>query len=377
MKKQLELYIHIPFCVKKCAYCDFLSGPADDQAKKEYVHALIEEVKHCGDYSAYDVVSIFFGGGTPSVLPGTDIEQIMTAIRSHFHIKEDAEITIEANPGTIDAEKLRGYKRAGINRISFGCQSSDNQELKMLGRIHTWEEFLESYQLARANGFHNINVDLMSGLPNQTTVSWEQTLRRVADLEPEHISAYSLIVEEGTPFYDMADNLNLPEEEEERAMYENTSEVLAEYGYEQYEISNYAKNGKACQHNIGYWIGREYLGLGLGSSSLVSHCRFHNTEDMKEYLVNSTDPEYIRKDMHELTKEEQIEEFMMLGLRMNYGVSEEEFQYRFGLDIDEVYGEILHRYEKEGYLSRQGGRIFFTRKGISVSNVILSEMIFD
>jgi len=377
MKKPLEIYVHIPFCVQKCAYCDFLSGPADDMVKEDYIHALLEEIKHCGDYSEYEVVSVFFGGGTPSALSGKWIESIMTELRRHFYIKENAEVTIEANPGTVNEEKIRCYLEAGSNRISFGCQSSDNEELKMLGRIHTWEDFLDSYQIARANGFANVNVDLMSGLPGQTMGSWEKTLRKAAELGPEHISAYSLIVEEGTPFYQMADALKLPEEEEERAMYEATAEVLAEYGYEQYEISNYAKNGKECQHNIGYWIGRDYLGLGLGSSSLIKNCRFHNTEDIKEYLCHSSDVEIIRKERIELTKEEQIEEFMMLGLRMSCGVSEEEFRVRFGQDIDEVYGEVLSKYEKAGYLRLADGRVAFTRKGISVSNIILSEMLLS
>lgn len=377
MKKPLELYVHIPFCVQKCAYCDFLSGPADDKAKEDYIHALLEEIKHCGDYSEYEVVSVFFGGGTPSVLPGEWIDRIMAGLRSHFHIKEDAEVTIEANPGTVDAEKIRCYLVSGINRISFGCQSSDNEELRMLGRIHTWEEFLDSYRIARANGFVNVNVDLMSGLPGQTALSWEKTLRKAAELEPEHISAYSLIVEEGTPFYQMADSLNFPDEEEERAMYEATAKILAEYGYEQYEISNYAKNGKACQHNIGYWIGREYLGLGLGSSSFVNNCRFHNTEDMKMYLSHSADEKQIREEIIELSIKERIEEFMMLGLRMNCGISEENFKNCFNLGIEEVYGEILKRYEDGGYLYRRDGRIAFTRKGISVSNVILSEMLLN
>ena len=247
----------------------------------------------------------------------------------HFIIKSDAEITMEANPGTVDLDKLKQYCGAGINRISFGCQSADNQELKLLGRIHTWEAFLESYQLARGAGIENINVDLMSGLPGQTVSSWEETLKKVIALKPEHISAYSLILEEGTPFYEMQDKLNLPDEDAERLMYERTAQILMEHGYEQYEISNYAKHGKACIHNIGYWTGVEYLGFGLGAASLLEHTRFSNTDDMEEYLASSDKPKCIRKEVQPLSVQEEMAEFMILGLRMNQGVSEQEFMERY------------------------------------------------
>lgn len=375
MKKELELYIHIPFCVQKCAYCDFLSAPASHEQKRAYVDALIQEIKNSTGCDMYHVISIFFGGGTPSLLPGDWIGEIMTALRERFDISKDAEITIEANPGTVDKEKLSRYRRAGINRISFGCQSADNTELKKLGRIHTWEEFLESYSLARACGFENINVDLMSGLPEQTVDSWKSTLQKVIDLGPEHISAYSLIVEEGTPFCDMEEALKLPDEESERQMYEWTGRMLQENGYEQYEISNYAKAGKECRHNIGYWIGREYLGLGLGSSSLIDKCRFVNCDNLSEYMEMSDDPKRLYREIQELTKENQMEEFMILGLRMTWGISEKEFGKRFDIGIDEVYGDIINKYCETGHLNRTNDRIYFTGKGISVSNRILAEFL--
>lgn len=378
MYQEIELYIHIPFCVKKCAYCDFLSGPADYEHKRKYLDALLKEIrgyKNIQQISNYMVTSIFFGGGTPSIFQGEWICQIMDAVKQTFTLKSDAEVTIEANPGTVDEEKLNLYKKAGINRISFGCQSADNGELNVLGRIHTWEAFLDSYAVARRCGFDNINVDLMSGLPGQTVSSWEQTLEKVIRLEPEHISAYSLIVEEGTPFYEMADKLNLPDEDAERTMYERTGEILKKYGYEQYEISNYARAGYECQHNIGYWTGRAYLGLGLGASSLFGEKRFSNTIDMMEYLEQSGQIEKLRRDSMMLTKENKMEEFMILGLRMNRGVSEAEFEKRFKISIDTVYGEILNKYEQSGHLRRKQGWISFTRKGISVSNPILAEML--
>lgn len=416
MKRELELYVHIPFCIKKCAYCDFLSGPADDAKKQVYVDALLEEIRRCGDFSEYTVTSIFFGGGTPSVLPGEWMERIMEEIRTHFYIHAEAEITTEANPGTVDMEKLNGYRRAGFNRISFGCQSADDRELKQLGRIHTWDEFLESYRMAREAGFQNINVDLMSGLPGQSLISWEETLKKVIDLGPEHISAYSLIVEEGTPFYAMQEQLELPDEETERLMYERTAELLREYGYEQYEISNYARPGYACEHNIGYWTGREYLGLGLGASSLIDHCRFCNTNDMEIYLAQMLEKDSlnvfrdgnrsvssenliegaqvnddtkvpedddlkdinvtgIREEIQLLSEQDRMEEFMILGLRLTEGVSESDFERLFHIKIDQVYGKILKKYCSAGFLKREQGRIFFTREGISVSNTILSEML--
>lgn len=373
MKRELELYLHIPFCVRKCEYCDFLSGPAGRGRQREYVDALCREIEGCRDYEGYRVSSIFIGGGTPSVLPGEWMEEILGKVKQVFDVAGDAEISMEANPGTVDRDKLERYREAGINRISFGCQSADNQELKMLGRIHSWEMFLESFQLARDAGFENMNVDLMSGLPGQTEESWEKSLRRVAQMEPEHISAYSLIIEEGTPFAEKM--LNLPEEDEERRMYERTHQILEEYGYHQYEISNYAKEGKACRHNCGYWKRTEYLGLGLGSASLVKETRFSNTGDMENYLKNSGHPEMIREDVQVLDRESRMEEFMFLGLRMTEGISYRRFEAEFGVSLDEVYGYVIEKYSRMGFLERQGDQLRFTRTGISVSNPILADFL--
>lgn len=373
MKKELELYIHIPFCVKKCDYCDFLSGPADAGRQREYVEALKKEIKNCKDFVAYQVSSVFIGGGTPSILPGEMIGEIMETVREKFELIPNAEISIEANPGTVDRKKLETYRESGMNRISFGCQSADNRELKMLGRIHTWEDFQESYQMARDAGFTNINVDLMSGLPGQTLTSWETTLRKIANLQPEHISAYSLIIEEGTPFAEK--DLNLPDEDVERAMYENTHDILASFGYQQYEISNYAKNEKECRHNLGYWKRTEYLGLGLGSSSLVNETRFSNTSDMERYLKTSGNPESIREQQEELQPEDQMAEYMILGLRMMKGVSVTEFKNSFGHEMYEIYGDIIEKYMRMELLEKEGDYLRFTRRGISVSNPVLADFL--
>ena len=258
----LELYIHIPFCVKKCAYCDFLSGPAGEKEKEEYVKMLVDEIRNCPDtVQNYRVISIFFGGGTPSLLTGEQIGRLMDTVREIFTLDEDAEITMEMNPGTVTEEKLRKYRQAGVNRLSIGLQSVNDEELRLLGRIHTYEEFREAYHLARANGFSNINVDLISAIPGQTVESWRRTLEQVMALSPEHISAYSLILEEGTTFYkkyvedEAKEGPKLPDEDAEREMYHRTREFLKDRGYERYEISNYARPGMECRHNLGYWTG--------------------------------------------------------------------------------------------------------------------------
>ena len=373
--REIQLYLHIPFCIRKCGYCDFLSGPADETAQRAYTEALLREIRVLGQRTEAAVSTIFIGGGTPSVLRADWMEEILDQLRTSFRLLPEAEISMEANPGTVTPEKLKAYLRGGVNRISFGCQSADNEELRLLGRIHSWEEFLESFSMAREAGFANINVDLMSGLPNQTAASWERTLRRTAALGPEHISAYSLIIEEGTPFAQRP--LPLPDEEEERLMYERTGQILKEYGMEQYEISNYARPGYACRHNIGYWTGKEYLGMGLGSSSLMEGERFSNTSDMKEYLEDSGHPGRLRRDRQKLSEKDRMEEFMFLGLRMTAGISEKDFLDTFGREIHTVYGSVIRKYVEGGFLGEEKGRLYLTRKGISVSNPILADFLLD
>lgn len=375
MKKELELYIHIPFCVRKCAYCDFLSGPADYEAQRSYKEALIREIENVESFADSEVSSIFIGGGTPSVFSEQWMAEVLEKVYTHFNVRQDAEISIEANPGTVDLGKLAVYRQAGINRISFGCQSGDNRELKLLGRIHTWEEFRESFSMAREAGFSNINVDLMSGLPGQSLASWEDSLYKTAQLKPEHISAYSLIIEEGTPF--ASQKLELPDEEEERNMYERTREILEDWGYHQYEISNYARPGRECRHNLGYWQRKEYLGLGLGSASLVGETRFSNTRNMENYLNNSDSAAKIREEREILTVQEQMEEFMFLGLRMTEGISVARFYEMFGIPLEQVYGKVLEKYKKLELLEERGGRLRLTRRGISVSNPILADFLLD
>jgi oxygen-independent coproporphyrinogen-3 oxidase len=294
--KRLELYIHIPFCVKKCDYCDFLSFPEEGKTQIRYIHALLEEIRFWGDrMGEYTVPTIYIGGGTPSWLAPELIASVMREIFAHFHVETDAEVSIECNPGTVTAAKLDMYKAAGINRLSIGLQSADNEELKILGRIHTYEKFLKTYELARNAGYDNINIDLMSGIPYQTLEKFMRTLQQVLRLKPEHLSVYSLIVEKDTPFYSRYkfDAVKqqaglrteiLPTEDEVYRIMKATQDILARAGYEQYEISNFAKPGYACRHNIGYWTRENYLGMGLGAASLIENVRYTNTRDLYDYM---------------------------------------------------------------------------------------------
>lgn len=407
-KRELELYVHIPFCVRKCAYCDFLSAPAGEREIHAYTDALTREIrargKNCKDCR---ISTIFLGGGTPSVLSGEDTARIFRALRENFDIAEDAEITLEANPGTVSEEKAAVWKSVGVNRISIGLQSVSDRELKMLGRIHTFREFMNTWQLIRDTGFHNVNIDLISAIPGQTVQSWERTLRMAAELGPEHISAYSLIIEEGTPFYAWYGEGKegagenglppLPDEDEDREIYRITASVLEEYGYHRYEISNYAKDGYECRHNLGYWERKEYLGLGLGAASLIRECRFHNTADMGKYMLvygedrlekgageNKDFPhcleaegqESVTEEMERLSMEEQMEEFMFLGLRKMAGISCNDFRKTFGRDIRDLYGEKLTKLERQGLIRNSEGRVRLTERGIDISNYVFSEFIF-
>lgn len=379
MSGGMELYLHMPFCVRKCAYCDFLSFQTDQATQNRYAKRLMEDIDVMGEkYGDTPVDTIFIGGGTPSVPDSALIVGIMERVRKAFHVVEDAEISMEANPGTVTREKLTDYRRSGINRLSFGLQSANDRELKLLGRIHTWAEFLESFHLARECGFTNINIDLMSALPGQTRESWKDTLKRVTDLNPEHISAYSLIIEDGTPFgekYGSEEGRKLlPDEDSEREMYHETKRFLRDCGYERYEISNYAKPGRACRHNIGYWTGLPYLGLGLGASSYMDGCRFAVNSDMKQYLEEKPG---MFTDVEKLTKKDMEEEFFYVGLRMTAGVSLPEFERRFGVSAKDVYPGLMEMFVEEKAAVFQGDRFVLTDYGLDVSNYIMARFLQD
>ena len=383
-KKNLGIYLHIPFCMKKCHYCDFLSAPADENTKERYIEALKKEIfLYREDLKENIISTIFLGGGTPSLLKEKQIKEILDAIFETYFVQEGAEITIEANPETLTKEKLKIYKEVGINRLSIGLQSTEEEQLKRLGRIHTYKKFLESYALAREVGFENINVDLMSALPFQTKEEWEETLRKIVNLnpKPEHISAYSLIIEEGTKFFKIKEQLSFPDEEEDRQMYWKTKEFLEREGYHRYEISNYALPEKESRHNQTYWTLGEYLGLGLGAASYWNGSRFKNTENLQEYFAffeNNMikEPSELQKEVHILSKEEKMEEFMFLGLRRMKGISEKRFLNLFQKDIMEVYGEKIEKGVQIGVLWRKDGRIGLTERGIDISNMVLTEFLF-
>ena len=377
MKNNLGIYLHIPFCVRKCLYCDFLSFPADEDARRAYARALVREIRAYKETgAAYETVSIFLGGGTPSVMPADCLSDIMNAVKETFDVVPGAEITMEMNPGTVSGA-MTNFLFSHVSRVSLGLQSADDAELAGLGRIHTFAEFLAAYRLLRETGIRNINVDLMSGIPGQTAESWNHTLSAVADLHPEHISAYSLIVEEGTPFAAMAaaGKLPIPDEDTERKMYADTETILSLRGYHRYEISNYALPGYECRHNARYWRGGDYLGLGLGASSLMDGVRWKNTDSMEEYLAASSRPKEILRDVETLSVRSRIEEFMFLGLRMTEGVTAAEFEKRFGLKMEEVYGGAIDKLADEGMLTDDGGRIRLTHRGVDVSNAVLAEFL--
>lgn len=388
-KKPLSIYLHIPFCVRKCYYCDFLSVPAEEAVWKRYVDCLITEIQaEAPKYTDYEVQTLFIGGGTPSLLTTELITKLLVCVKGCFDLAEGAEITIEVNPGTVNEQKLMAYRACGINRLSIGLQSAQNKELQLLGRIHTYETFEKTYYDAIKFGFNNINIDLMSAIPGQTVQSYRDTLQRVLSLSPQpsHISAYSLIIEEGTPFFE--NTPDLPDEEADREMYKITDDILKECGFARYEISNYAKSGYACRHNIVYWRRGDYVGFGIGAASLVCNVRFCNESDLDVYMAgweqyrhSNKKPDLVR-DKQELSINGQIEEFMFLGLRMTEGVSIEGFEALFGKSIYEVYPGIIERLLGQELLVLKEGtndndtRLALSSFGLDVSNVVMAEFLF-
>lgn len=411
MPYKLSLYIHIPFCVQKCLYCDFLSFNAGEPLIDSYFEALTNEIRlSSADYKDYEVISIFIGGGTPSFVKKEHIVRLMDAVREHFTVSRNAEISIEANPASAMSAKLQTYHDIGINRLSIGAQSLCDDELQKIGRVHDSKAFYETFENARKAGFTNINVDLMSALPSQSLSSYLDTLNKVIRLKPEHISAYSLIIEEGTPFYDM--DLDLPDEDTDRQMYHETKALLKAHGYHRYEISNYAIDGKRpadkaqsavdcvnsraceeyedyeCRHNKVYWQRGNYLGLGLGASSMVDNTRWSNIRSIDDYIRLLTVPAgtadndntsafLIRENIEKLSTKSQMEEYMFLGLRLVKGVSIGKFSELFNADINSIYGSVISKYTDQGLLetSSDGLNLRLTDKGLDVSNTVMADFL--
>lgn len=373
--KELSLYVHIPFCKSKCLYCDFPSFANRENLMSDYINALIKEINMKA--TKYIIRSLFIGGGTPSYLSEGDLEKLLKCL-DKLNFKENAEKTIECNPGTISDDKLKIIKKYNINRISIGLQSVDNNILKSIGRIHTFEQFKENYQKIRKYGFNNVNIDVMFGLPNQSVKNYINGLKEIINLKPDHISAYSLIIEEGTPFFKDYENekLNLPNEDQEREMYHKGKELLELNGYNQYEISNFAKDNKRCFHNIQYWKCNEYLGVGAYSSSFIDSKRIKNVQDIKEYihLIDNNKSTEIIENINNLN--DNMEEFMFMGLRMIEGIEKLEFERRFKKNIYSIYNSQINNNIKKGLLLDKDERIKLTPLGIEFSNEVMCEFVF-
>jgi oxygen-independent coproporphyrinogen-3 oxidase len=375
--KEIGIYIHIPFCVSKCAYCDFYSLPERCQSaemRTRYVKALVRQFDWAKKkYGEFAVSTVFIGGGTPTVLSAELLTELITALKSRFDLTRNTEFTVEANPKTFDKEKLTALLRCGVNRLSIGIQSANENELKAIGRIHTFEEAKAAFDLTRKSGFDNISVDLMYGLPYQTEASFLHSVSEVIKLSPEHISVYGLQLEEGTPLHKTQNTLPFPSEEESLSMFSKAIMLLAENGYRRYEISNFAKRGYESKHNLGYWSQKEYLGFGSGAYSFFDNARFSTKVDVAAFCECKDFDALITVD-EVLTDEDKAKEFVMLSLRLTQGV-----------DVKELFNRthnaefILNKCEpfiKNGYLKNENGRLFFTEKGFNISNTVLSEILF-
>lgn len=392
-KKPLAIYLHIPFCVRKCLYCDFLSASASEEQIEHYVNLLLREMQasaDSGQLQDYEAETVFVGGGTPSLLSSRQLETVLCKLKSVLPVRADAEITVEMNPGTVTKTQLSDMMGIGINRISIGVQSFQDAELFALGRIHKADEVYRLWEWTEQLGFRNRNLDLMSGIPGQTEQSLLDTLNRAVSLKPEHLSVYSLIVEEGTPFYEMYPD-GAVDEETDRRLYALTKAFLRAQGYERYEISNYAKDGYACRHNLTYWTRGEYLGFGLGAASLMKDVRLRNAADMARYEKDIAAREvraaeamreqgergaslpYAEREA--LSEEDCMAEMMFLGLRLIRGVPEQAFYDRFGKSLDEVYGDVLKKHMKNGLLEQKDGFFFLTERGLDVSNYVMADFI--
>ena len=370
--KPRGLYLHIPFCVKKCNYCDFSSFKESNcNWRKKYIDTLCQEIELYSDKDI-SIDTIFFGGGTPSLLTACEFKRIVDRINETFVVLPNAEFTIEANPKTLTEEKLKGFMSLGVNRLSVGLQSIHETEQKILGRIHNYDNFLSTYHMARRLGIKDINVDLMYGIPDQTMDSFRQTLESVIALEPDHVSVYGLILEEGTPLYNSRETLNFPTEDDECEMYYLATDIMRKMGYLHYEISNYAKDGYQSRHNMKYWHADEYIGLGLAAHSYYQGRRYGNSADIDEYLAG----DYAKYDFEEALDSESLAyEYVMLRLRLSEGFDFSEYQGLFGRDFRQGREDILSKMEKNGLLTMENGRIALTERGFYVSNNILTELL--
>ena len=369
---KLGIYIHIPFCAAKCNYCDFNSHISKKGEKERYIDALCREIE---EYKCSDTVvdTIYFGGGTPTILKPVQLARIMAAVRRRFIVDADCEITTECNPATIDASGFKELRKAGFNRVSIGMQSADDGLLKILGRIHTFEQCRECVKAAREAGFENVSLDLMFGLPDQDIKLWESTLYEAISLKPEHLSCYALKIEEGTPFASM--KLNIADDDESREMYDRCVEILTQNGYNRYEISNFAKDGFESRHNKKYWLCDDFIGFGAGAYSCIENERFSNVAATDAYINKVTEKGDAVDVRIPLSKEDKMSEFVYLGLRMDSGIDTEEFNKRFSIDIFDVFGDVIDKNIKRETMVKEGNRLRITPDYIYVSNAILADFV--
>lgn len=364
------LYIHIPFCRQKCRYCDFVSFSGKEELQKRYLDALETELTH---YRHTPIDTIFIGGGTPTCLSDSLLDRLLSIIHSTFSLSEQNEFSIEANPGTLTKENIHILSDHGVNRVSVGVQSFCDAELRLLGRIHTADEAKRTIAALQDAGIENVNIDLMSALPNQTPDALYQNLSEAISCRPAHISCYSLIIEEGTPFaadYEKGE-LTLPDDDTDRLMYHMACNILAENGYNQYEISNFARHGYECRHNIRYWRCLEYIGCGVAAHSYLNGARYFHTSNLNSYLQNPCEV----KERVVLSNKDKIQEFMIMGLRMTDGVNETEFLNRFGIPLKKCYGPTLKKFTDNGLLLYQNGHYLLSERGIDISNSVLCEFV--
>ncbi|MEF9959025.1 MAG: radical SAM family heme chaperone HemW [Niameybacter sp.] len=377
---KIGLYVHIPFCHSKCYYCDFLSFPKREK-EEEYVNTLIAEIANYGKkfMGVHTVKSLFIGGGTPTVLSPFLLDRLCEALRTHFVFEADIEWTIEANPGTILEEHTEIFKKHGVNRVSLGLQAAQNHLLKDIGRIHTYEEWVQSIERLRRVGITNLNTDIMFSLPGQTLLEWQGTLKKMVEMNLPHLSAYSLIIEEGTAFGDRYEQGIMKETEEalDRNFYEYVKAYLKEEGYVQYELSNWSKPGFECEHNKVYWNCEPYLGLGLGAHSYMDQKRFHNTTDFLAYLETDGNIEEIVVETETISTKMAMEEFMFLGLRLCEGISIADFEQRFGCNLFEVYGKQIEKWMDQGMIVHNRDKIYLSEVGKDVSNQIFTTFLLD
>ncbi len=373
--KEIGLYLHIPFCRHKCLYCDFNSYEGREQEAARYIAAMLKELELYRNKHNLKYRTVYIGGGTPTVIHYALIRVVMERLQPD--LLPGAEVSMECNPGTVTEESLNAYRRMGINRLSIGLQAWQQQLLRDIGRIHDAGTFVKSFGMARKAGFDNINVDLMFALPGQTQGMWEETLRAVAELGPEHLSCYSLKLEEGTRLHAMHQqgSLTLPDEEEDRRMYHSTAEILAGYGYHQYEISNYAREGRACLHNLVYWHNEEYLGLGAGSHSKLDGRRFWNYREPERYAGCVEAGSYPVEDGESISRAEDMWETAFLALRLNEGLSEADFEERYQASVDCIYGAKINKLKVCGLLEKKNGFVRLTAKGRDLSNLVFVELM--